>query len=189
MAEMSEGVSKVETKAPVVKRVKELLTTRLTKEQKRIVGQDVEHKWMAAYERIYNALDENIVKKAFKTMLPVIKVEAKLARVSTSVVDTVGGFLLRYPGFIRFAVGTLRIGQGLAMRGESSRRYNTTRRQLLGQSALLAGRGAAENIVGKSMMRNKLVSRSTIAMTEVGATMGERVAHVVNRILNRGKPV
>lgn len=181
-------------------RVRERVANRL----KQNTGQIVEQKWMDAYQKTVDALDEGKRKNIAKKLKIVARATAKIHRIGSSVVDVV----LRVRGLagVMVGVGEVAHPQGAidlagkyvdemwekpdlaskvhdSVLADVNRRATLTPRQMRKEGAITFAGGLIQGSLGKA--RISAVASGWLA--DIVGVGGEKVAQITNKIFS-GKP-
>jgi len=199
-----EGMGRPEVVKPrVVDKVRERVVNRL----KQNTGQIVEQKWMDAYQKTVDALDDGMRKNLAKKLRIVAVGVSKTARVGSAV----GDFAMRLGGLLevvrgahaivrpQYVIDRAKFGADAIMNNplfdnvpqsvmnrtvnKLDKFANMTPKQMRIQGGLGVGVGLIEGALGKA--RISRVAAGWLA--DVSGTYGEKVAQITNKIL-KGKP-
>lgn len=157
-------------------------------------GEFVEKKWMNAYQKIVDALDDGKRKQVVEMMRPVAHVAAKINRVGSAVADlalrwigfknVVGGvFMMTIPGSIRNDAQEAVVG-GIGKTSRAAERFaGMSPNKIRIQGAGMGAAGLVEGALGRGS-----VSRAASGwMADIMGSAGEKVAQISNKIFS-GKP-
>jgi hypothetical protein len=128
-------------------------------------GEFVEKKWMSAYQRVVDTLDEGKRKQALDRLKPVAVGVAKLNRFGSAVIDV---------ALHAFGFSDMVSGIGLIIKKDKSYKI---------AGAAIGAKGALEYVAG----RKALARKASGFMADIIGFGGEKVAQITNKIFS-GKP-
>lgn len=158
--------------AKVEKQQKETNSRKARKEEFKKIGPDLEKTYIEAYQKIVNTLGEGKLKKAGEFILPLIKAQAKLARVSAAVPDIFFGYSFARNGLLDTFSG---YGNALFNRNALFRDVFTN---------VVAGH--VETSIGAAILWQAPTRKIATRLIEFGGNVGEKtVAGITNKIIGR----
>jgi len=139
------------------------------------IGPTVEKKYIAAYDRITNALGEGNLKKAAEKVRPVVQLEAKGMRLGTAIVDNTVGAIASGFGVLADVVIAFSLVDDV---------WNHNRIPV--KTYLKSGAvGIGSSILGKVILEQAPTRKAVMFMTDIGAAGGEKVIQIANKIFGR----
>ncbi len=162
-------------KKNVNKNSQDLLEKSLKKAEFKGLGKAVEQKYLDAFDRVTQALDEGKLRTVAEKLRPIAKLEAKLLRVSTAVIDVTVAAIPTVVGLRFYTAG---IG-GLSSEVSGGKKYSAA--PVLGA----LGIGGAGMALGTGIMDLSPARRTSMWVMEKGGNLGERVAKWTNKILHK----
>ena len=155
----------------------------LEKAQKRMefkaLGKTVEQRYVDAFDKVIGAMDEGKLKQVANMVRPIVKLEAKVVRVGTAVVDTV---VAAVPGVLGFSLYQRGVS-GLVSEISGGAKYSA------GQVIGALGVGGVGMAIGSGIIWLSPARRTSMWVIEKGGNIGERVAKWSNKILSGGQKV
>lgn len=136
------------------------------------IGPNLEKTYVESYQKIVNALGEGKLKKVGEKILPLIKGQAKIARVATAVPDVVIGTLFTASGIKDSIIGyTDAIMNPRAL-------FRNVLANVVG--------GHAETAIGGAILWQAPTRKLATRVIEFGGNMGEKaVTAITNKIIGR----
>lgn len=136
------------------------------------IGPNLEQAYIESYQKIINALGEGKLKKVGEKMLPLIKVQAKIARVAAAVPDIFFGSQFTYSG----------INDSISGYRQALLNPRALFRDVVGSLVV----GHAETAIGGAILWQAPTRKIATRMIEFGGNMGEKtVSAITNKIIGR----
>lgn len=166
-------------KANIEKNKEEIAKQKQKKEDWKKLGPEVEEKYIASFDRITKALGEGKIQQVVEKVRPIVKLNAKLARVSSAAVDITLGTVPLVAGSLIRGVGISALWSDMTADRTGGKYYRA------GQVFKAIGMGSVAASLGAGILWFSPARRASAFMSDIVGAGGEKVVQIAQKILKK----